>query len=108
MTVVTYFVTDPDGTVTSSGTCQEHLLEFHAKSGTLHKGEAPKGRFRYVGGKFEPIVVPVTYAEQRAAEYPTTEEQLDMLWHSMNSNKTVRLEPFYSTIKAVKVQYPKS
>ena len=108
MTIVTYFVTDPDGTVTSSGTCQEHLLEFHANSGTLHKGEAPKGLFRYVGGKFEPIVVPVTYVEQRAAEYPPIKDQLDALWHAMDQGTLPKAEPFYSSIKTVKETYPKS
>jgi hypothetical protein len=45
---------------------------------------------------------------KRAAAYPPIEEQLDMLWHAMASDLTKRLEPFYSTIKAIKDRYPKT
>jgi len=45
---------------------------------------------------------------KRAAAYPAIEEQLDMLWHAMASDRTKRLEPFYSTIKAIKDRYPKT
>lgn len=44
---------------------------------------------------------------QRRAKYPPIEDQLDMLWHAMNNDETKRLEPFYSTIKLIKDQYPK-
>lgn len=43
----------------------------------------------------------------RARAYPPVEEQLDMLWKAMDSNKTPRSEPFYSTIKAVKDKHKK-
>jgi hypothetical protein len=42
----------------------------------------------------------------RRATYPSIEDQLDMLWHAMNDDESKRLEPFYSTIKAVKDQFP--
>ncbi len=45
---------------------------------------------------------------QRAAAYPPVTEQLDMLWHAMNSGDTPKIEPFYSTIKQVKTTYPKA
>lgn len=43
----------------------------------------------------------------RRAQYPSIEDQLDMLWHAMNSDETKRLEPFYTTIKIIKDSLPK-
>ena len=47
------------------------------------------------------------YASKRVASYPKISDQLDMLWHAMDSNEENRLEPFYSTIKAIKDSNPK-
>jgi len=30
-----------------------------------------------------------------------------MIWHSMDNGETPKIEPFYSTIKAIKDKYPK-
>ncbi len=43
----------------------------------------------------------------RAEAYPTLTEQLDMLWHAMNEGSMPKAEPFFSSIQAVKDQYPK-
>lgn len=53
------------------------------------------------------IVVKSKYAERRRAEYPAIDEQLDALWHAMDGDKSKRLEPFYSMIKAVKDKHEK-
>lgn len=50
---------------------------------------------------------PTTYVTQRMAEYPTPAEQLDMLWHAMDSGATPKIEPWYATIKAIKDAHPK-
>lgn len=47
------------------------------------------------------------YRELRADQYPELADQLDMLWHSMDSGQIPKAEPFYSALKAVKEQYPK-
>ena len=47
------------------------------------------------------------YGNRRANEYPSVAEQLDMMWHGMNSDPAKRVEPFYSTIKAVKDKHEK-
>jgi hypothetical protein len=47
------------------------------------------------------------YKVQRAQEYPQIADQLDMLWHAMDADSTQRIEPFYSSIKAIKDKYPK-
>jgi hypothetical protein len=43
----------------------------------------------------------------RSTEYPSVEDQLDMLWHSMNAGFINNQNPFYEAIKAVKSKYPK-
>lgn len=58
-------------------------------------------------GDGDQLITPVkTYAEARREEYPAIAEQLDMLWHAMKDDPSKRLEPFYSSIKAVKDKYP--
>lgn len=54
-----------------------------------------------------PPPVDMDYQRARMDVYPSVGEQLDMLWHAMDSNQMQRLEPFYSTIKAIKDAYPK-
>lgn len=53
------------------------------------------------------IAPEVEYKFNRVKEYPKLEEQFDMMWHSMDQDITKRIEPFYSSIKAVKDKYPK-
>jgi hypothetical protein len=43
----------------------------------------------------------------RLEDYPSVEDQLDMLWHSMNAGLISKQNPFYEAIKAVKSKYPK-
>lgn len=47
------------------------------------------------------------YVTARTNSYPSVQEQLDMLWHAMDTGQAAKAEPFYSTIKAVKDTYPK-
>lgn len=47
------------------------------------------------------------YQRDRAKEYPPVGEQLDALWHGMDRGALEKLEPFYSSVKAIKVKYPK-
>lgn len=48
------------------------------------------------------------YTKKRIEAYPGIEDQLDMLWHSMDIGDLPKAEPFYSKIKAVKDSYPKT
>ena len=47
---------------------------------------------------------------QRDRVYPSIGDQLDMLWHSIDQNPTLKSQyfDFYEAIKAVKVKNPKS
>lgn len=47
------------------------------------------------------------YKSERASAYPDLAEQLDQLWHAMDADEALRLEPFYTTIKTVKDRFPK-
>jgi hypothetical protein len=48
------------------------------------------------------------YRALRRAAYPSVQDQLDALWHAMNTLQVPVAEPFYSTIKAIKQKYPKT
>ena len=47
------------------------------------------------------------HGKRRKAEYPSVQEQLDMLWHAMDQGQFPKAEPFYSSIKRIKDRYPK-
>ena len=48
------------------------------------------------------------YAINRAATYPKIEQQLDMIWHSMNNDEIPgKGSNWFNTIKDVKLKYPK-
>ena len=48
------------------------------------------------------------YQRVRAREYPVIGDQLDMLWHAIDSGTLNKTSDFYTAIKAVKDAYPKS
>lgn len=47
------------------------------------------------------------YAKARRAAYPDIGDQLDALWHAMDSGQAPKSEPFYGMIKSVKESIPK-
>jgi len=71
----------------------------------------------YVGGTYDgtnfsaptPPADTRTYAEKRAHEYPPIGDQLDMLWHAIDDNATLktRYADFHTAIKTVKDANPK-
>jgi len=50
------------------------------------------------------------YAQARKNSYPEIGDQLDMLWHSIDQNPSLKSQyfEFYEAIKAVKVKHPKN
>jgi hypothetical protein len=48
------------------------------------------------------------YQRQRAVNYPSIGDQLDMLWHAIDSGTLDTSSDFYTAIKAVKDTNPKS
>lgn len=47
------------------------------------------------------------YKHKRISEYPDIGDQLDMLWHGMDSGAFPKLDSFYEAIKSIKDKYPK-
>ena len=83
--------------------CQDGLEHLYACEAG-HKiiaGDPPEGML--------PLPTPHedAYDKRRAAAFPSTGWQLDCLWHAMNTGTMQKVEPFYSSIKAVKDKYPK-
>ena len=50
------------------------------------------------------------YQRARATAYPSIGDQLDMLWHSIDQNPSLKSEyfDFYEAIKSVKIKHPKN
>lgn len=47
------------------------------------------------------------YQTQRMMEYPGIADQLDMLYHAIDTGTLDKTSDFYTTLKAVKDKYPK-
>lgn len=54
-----------------------------------------------------PNVIATEYRRKRSFEYPSLTDQLDMLWHAMDSGALPKVDSFYDAIKEVKDKYPK-
>jgi hypothetical protein len=55
------------------------------------------------------ILNKITYSERRAVGYPSIQNQLDMLYHDIDSGlfgDQAKTSKFYTTIKAIKETYP--
>lgn len=53
----------------------------------------------------EPVVL--GYKMLRAREYPQLKEQLDMIWHAIDTGSLDKECDFYKELKKVKEKYPK-
>ena len=47
------------------------------------------------------------YQRDRQPEYPSISDQLDMLWHAMDTGILPKVDSFYSINKSIKDKYPK-
>jgi hypothetical protein len=83
------------------------LFPGYVYAGEFRKPPDMRGK-KYVSGTWVRGRPEPEYVEQRQAAYPSYGEQFDMLWHAMNSGQTPKVEPFYSQIKRIKDQFPKS
>lgn len=50
----------------------------------------------------------VNYELKRASSYPKIEDQLDMLWHALDSGSLDKTSDFYIELKKVKEKFPKT
>jgi hypothetical protein len=58
--------------------------------------------------RMEAELVSTEYKRKRAIDYPAIADQLDMLWHAMDSKEIPKCSEFYNAVKRVKDKYPKS
>lgn len=58
--------------------------------------------------RLEKIAKHYEYFFKRAGEYPPGYEQLDMLWHDINSDKPLKEGLWFNTIKEIREKYPKT
>ncbi len=111
---VPFTIYDDLGNILSSGYCQEAAYSLQVLEEGHHILQVSSDpNFDTVNVDTQEIVfnskIPesITYAEARQQVYPSVAEQLDMIWHAMDSNTMPKAEPFYSTIKLIKEAYPK-
>lgn len=106
-----YIVHDAAGNILRTGQCPDDQLELQARSGeNVIEGEADDACHRIVGGEImlAPLrLAPTSYAKERALEYPSIGEQMDALWHAMDSGDLPKIAAFYNPIAAVKAAHPK-
>lgn len=115
-----FVVYDSTGSILRTGTCEDADVNLQAQPGE-YVLEATANcekdcvdvstKSVLVGAKPAAAVAAVkaeTYAEIRQRMYPSIGEQLDMLWHAMDANTSIRSEPFYSILKSVKDTVPKT
>lgn len=57
--------------------------------------------------RLEAQLIATAYIKQRVRAYPSVGDQLDMLWHAMDSKEIPMCKEFYVAIKGVKDKYPK-
>jgi hypothetical protein len=60
-----------------------------------------------IAQKIEEERLNVSYAVKRKREYPDIGDQLDMLWHAMDTGVLPKVDSFYDTIKTTKDKFPK-
>lgn len=62
---------------------------------------------KYVNGQWVWRLSEPEYSVKRKKEYPSLGEQLDMLWHAMDTGQIPKAQQFFNSIKQVKDKYPK-
>lgn len=105
-------ILDPETNICAVGTGDNDRHYQEVELMTLQDVEKADNGCWYIKG-FAPItpepLVP-TYAEARAAAYPDVVDQLDSLYHDINSGKLgedAKTSEFYLARKAVKDEFPK-
>lgn len=111
-----FIIYNASGEILRTGIVPDEAFEFqkHSEDEYLLEGTADiekdtvdvTKRAVVPGGK-PPPPIDMDYTKARAQAYPAMQEQLDMLWHAMDSGTIPKAEPFYSSVKAVKEAYPK-
>lgn len=106
-----YAIHDAAGAVTRFLMCPEDELEFNLQDGeaAMVVDEFPtEGCHCVVDGEVVRLPdAPDPYTARRRAGYPAIGDQLDALWHAMDSGLLPKIPSFYDPLKAVKDAHPK-
>jgi len=112
-----YAVLGPDGQIRQVGLCQDEavdLIDLQPGETLLQNAQVninhQSRKVFYVNGAFEdrgPVFEP-TYVDRRKGAYPSIGDQLDMLWHAMDTGQIPKAQQFYNALKAVKDKFPKN
>lgn len=95
---------------------QDAFLAKNPTGGFMKVDDLPYARYGNWKMSGDEIVVDEAKEAEMAAlqyrndrTYPSIEDQLDMLWHAIDTNETLKTQfaDFYNTIKTVKDQFPK-
>lgn len=82
------------------------LFPEHTLVGTYQQKPEIDGK-QFINGQLVAAGNDPEYVRNRRGAYPALGDQLDALWHAMDSGQLPKVEPMYSQVKAVKVRYPK-
>lgn len=95
-----FYIKNAVGKIVRFGECPEDTFSLQAGPGeTVHEGE--------------PVLPPpaplfdTSWSGGRRREYPAIGDQLDALYHAMDTGVIPKVPSFYDPIKAVKTKYPK-
>lgn len=114
MTIKAFTVYDNTGKILRSGQVPEEVFAAQASTNEfiIEEDSDPENDIVDVntltvikGGK-PALPIDMDYVKARAQAYPPITHQLDMLWYAMDTDQIPKAEPFYSTLKAVKLAYP--
>lgn len=122
--MIQFAIYDSFGRILRTGACPDEAVELQAKPDEfLYVGPVGDGDSIAPGAgvlipnslpprRLPPVPAPrppdPPYVVNRRRAYPTTEQQLDWLWHAMDQNILPRIEPMYSQIKEIKLLHPKT
>lgn len=106
---------DKTGKIISTGTLPDEAFDLQelGPEEFIIEGTVDPGSYDRVDPETKKIIrgggtpPKIEYEEARQLNYPSITEQLDMLWHAMDTGQIPKAEPFYTRIKTVKDSYPK-
>jgi hypothetical protein len=108
-----FTILNADGVVIRTGHAPQEDHELQVQPGErLFKGDADLGQIVHAASGLicdppAPPAPPLSIRQQRAAHYPAIADQLDALWHAMDTGLLPRVPGFYDEILAVKNAIPK-
>ncbi len=111
--VLNYMVTDGQ-TWADNAKKEEHVIAKVAKYESAYDEAVAKGNYQTRKQRDEveeqaeqELYDNVGYDVKRSREYAPISDQLDMLWHAMDTGILPKVDSFYSINKSIKDKYPK-